>query len=71
MNRRQLCEYLGVFAKDLGVETDPVVGDEQFPLIQNISLQGAGVAWWRKHSDLEKSSAPHVHVNGGGGTHFA
>lgn len=36
--------HLGISAEDFGVETDPVVGDEHFSLVQDVSLQGAGVA---------------------------
>lgn len=37
--------HLGVPAEDFGVETDPVVRDKHFPLIQNVSLQSTRVAF--------------------------
>lgn len=36
-------QYLGVFAKHLGVEADPVVGDKHASLVQDVLLQSTGV----------------------------
>lgn len=47
-----LCENLGVFAEDFGVEADPVVGDEHLALVQDVSLQGARVACRPRRSQL-------------------
>lgn len=40
--------YLSIFAKDLGMETDPVIRDKHFALIQNVFLQGTSVTCWHR-----------------------
>lgn len=42
--RSSLCEDLGVFAEDFGVEADPAVGDKHLALVQDVPLQSARVA---------------------------
>lgn len=46
--------YLDIFAKDFGVEADPVLRDEHFALIQHVSLQGAGITWWQTRIQFPK-----------------
>lgn len=58
-----LCENLGVFAEDFGVEADPVVGDKHLALVQDVSLQSARVACRPRQSQLAQT---HGCSSGGG-----
>lgn len=53
-----MCTNLGVFAKDFGVEADPVVGHKHLALIQDVSLQSTRVACWQSYSPLAESQLP-------------